>query len=401
VVRVWTNIRAYLDIGFSPRVILVNDESRACDVQGLPVPMIPLAGKPARPSVLRRLAFRLRRPLRWELDYSFPDRPRVRRAILANESRFPGSVHHFEYVATAVAALPGRRWRTVFSSLDLESHRTKVIHAARQRMGARHEGAYRDLRQRSILRAERLVVANSDVVLSIANHECNYMREAWGARNAILFPLSWPVENLSTRTRPWVHDGELRVLHLGSVDGLLGFHSLEFLLTSVYPLLAPHTLAHTHLDIVGRVSQSPLCERIRHLAQPFPNVRFHGFQEHVEPFFASNDLQIVASPAATGLRTRIVESFVRGLPALSSPESALGLVGIEHGINILLASSPREFAHLLTTTVREPGLLAAIAREGRATYEKAYSRSVAAETLKRALTGMVAAAPRGTATTTR
>lgn len=382
-IRVWTNLRAYLDLGYQPHVLFFRPDVESLSaVPGLPVDVEVEETRPSAPRLYYKIAFLLRRPLSWELDYSYPYRRIVREAVVANEAAHPGSIHHFEYLDIAVAAVPRLRATTVFSCHDMESQRTDLIQRMRRRIGQGRNGGWRrTLRRRSVQRAEKLAVAHAHLVLSIAAHECDFMKEQWSAQNVALFPMSCPNEEIPHRSRDWCEGGILRLLHIGSLDAYVGFHSLEFLLKEIFPRLPDQLLRSIELEIVGTESSAETSQQIRRMASAFSNVRFHGFQESLDSYYSSADLQVVAIPEATGLRTRIVESFARGVPVLSSRDSADGLHGLTDGENIFCAGEPQEYVEVMKQIMKSPTMLTEVARKGRETYDAHYSRKVAASTL--------------------
>ncbi len=386
-VRIWTNLRAYLDLGFRARVWLMGGAAPLePTVQGLDCPVEYAPIDPPAPALRNKIGFWIRRPLSWELDYSFPFRRCVRTTVQRNEGLSRGSIHHFEYLGMASALIPRLEVTTVFSSLDLEFRRMDLIRQMRLQLGQGNRNRlYRMFRRASIKRTERLAVANATLVVGIAEHECEYMRSKWGATTVELLPMSCPDEERVWWSRPRPDDDCLRLLHIGSVDAFVGFHSLEVLLKDVLPRLSPKTLSKLKLDVVGRISDRPTSKIIRKLAAPYPSVQFHGFQSDLRAFYAQTDLHVVAAPSASGLRTRIVESLARGLPVLSLTASAEGLFGVSDGQNVLLAGSSVEFSEMLEHVAINPDCLVDLSNGGRRLYDARYCRRVASETLAHCL----------------
>jgi glycosyltransferase involved in cell wall biosynthesis len=197
--------------------------------------------------------------------------------------------------------------------------------------------------------------------------------------------MSVPVEEAPARIRNWADGGTLRLLHIGKVASLPGFRSLQFLLRDVLPRLDRAVLERIQLHVVGEVAGDARGAAILELARPFPQVRFEGFQEDLRSWYASSDLQLVGCTEATGLRTRIVESFAYGLPVLSTSVGAAGVAGLRPDHNILLADDPGEFAAIIGRLLATPDRLATLADAGRSTYAQTYSRSVVASTLRELL----------------
>ena len=96
-------------------------------------------------------------------------------------------------------------------------------------------------------------------------------------------------------------------------------------------------------------------------------------------------MHVVGATIATGSRTRIIESFVFGLPVISTRESADGLIGLENRSNILLADSPNEFADYLINILKNPDQLVSLKLNGRTLYDKYYHSKVVTKKLKNLL----------------
>jgi glycosyltransferase involved in cell wall biosynthesis len=145
------------------------------------------------------------------------------------------------------------------------------------------------------------------------------------------------------------------------------------------------------------VRASERARTIQELAAAYPTVRLAGFQQEIRPFYAEADLQVVGSTAATGLRTRIVESFAYEVPVLSTRVGAEGVEGLAADENILLADDPAVFADRIRELLRQPGRLGSLAEAGRRTYERLYSRSAVASRLRELLEQHLPAAWQGPA----
>ena len=100
---------------------------------------------------------------------------------------------------------------------------------------------------------------------------------------------------------------------------------------------------------------------------------------------AQADLQVVGGVKASGLRTRIIESMVYGVPVFSTAEMAEGLSGLADGENILLAADAQDYADRLTNLVTSPPDFDQLARSARKTYDENNGRQIAMEVLKNAL----------------
>ena len=386
--RVYTNLRAYLDLGFRVELVHFADEENQSKPLVLPEGAIHLTQLPRDPRGMSRhvkkLAMRLGWPQAFFLNAMFPIRRQLISAVSPRFREHPRALFHFEYDDFASAALAFPGMRAIWSNHDLYSQRVKIIWQSRDEL--RSPDRSEAERQRVLGRvrqAEDLIARRVSLILNIAAHEhAEFQRRGYG--NAVLFPMSWPDEALVQRARGWKEDGKLRLLHLGSVNGLVGYESLSYLIGEVFPRLAPEVLDGLELWVVGTLADSFYCNRILEIAKPYPQVRFLGFAEDLRGMYAQADVQVVGGVKASGLRTRIIESMVYGVPVLSTAEMAEGLSRLADGENILLAMDASDYAEKLSRLVIAPPDFDQLARSARQTYDGHYSRQIAAKFLEKA-----------------
>jgi len=389
-IRKFTNLRAYLDLGFSVEVIqfLTENEFRNLDDEKkfpeLKWSKIVISGK--RIGKLHILAFYLGFPRSKVLEYMFPILRFVLPEVKKRHSLDPNAIHHFEYETTASAAVGFRGLRSVWSSHDIFSTRTPMLWKMRDQFIERSvSDRYRVLRIRRQRSSEDWLAKANDLILCIARHECREFRDQRGYQNAELFPMSYPDEELLGRTRNWFEDEKLVLLHLGSISGFVGYDSLKFILKDVFPLLQLETLQRIELNVVGTIDGSEYSKTIMELAAPYHQVKFLGFVDDIKNCYAGSDLHLVGGLRATGLRTRIVESFAYGVPVLSTAESAKGVVGLKKDSNIFLAEDAEAFAAALDYIVKYPEKLSEVSNKCRRTYFDIYSREVSMKKLSELL----------------
>ncbi len=391
-IRHFTNIRAYLDLGFDVEVIRFSECLRATPSQkpqldGLDIKWTEVKSLPSRASLFQRFAYQLGFPFGPILNLSFRTRKEIRREVERREIKTPGAIHQFEYLGTASAVVGMDGINAIWSCYDLVSERHNKLFDFREEIGtlSKSNRAQR-LRIRYLEQTEKAVASHCKLVLMIAKHECEFYRGKLGHAYIKLLPMSCPDESRLPRKRGWMEGGLLQLLHLGSVDGFIGYHSLKFLLEEVFPLMPRKVTAKLKMNVVGKIGDSEYSRQIQKLSSQYSQVRLLGYQEDVHPFYQTSDLQLVGSNVATGLRTRIIESFAYGLPVLSTYESAKGVVGLKQNENIFLADSALAFANKLIDITTHPESLPAVAEGGRRLYETYYSRSVAAGKLGKFLT---------------
>lgn len=100
-------------------------------------------------------------------------------------------------------------------------------------------------------------------------------------------------------------------------------------------------------------------------------VEVTGFVEDPMPLLAQSQVFIVPVRAGGGMRVKIVDAWLWGLPVVSTTIGAEGLQ-VRDGENIMLADEPEAFAAAVVRLLREPGLGEALRLAGRQWVEAHY-----------------------------
>ena len=108
------------------------------------------------------------------------------------------------------------------------------------------------------------------------------------------------------------------MLHLGSLNSMIPFSSLEYINNRLFKIIPNDYHKKIELIVAGHNPNAPYSNHIKKIAKQYKNIKFLGYVESLDNLFIDSDIQIVASQFESGLRTRIVESFVRGLPVIST-----------------------------------------------------------------------------------
>jgi glycosyltransferase involved in cell wall biosynthesis len=383
--RFYSNVQAYLDLGFDVEVIQIGTEADGSQPsQDLSLARFSRVFEPAsRPSIIGKLMFRAGIPHRSAVEYFVPRHRAVFREVEKRTRQSPKAIFHLEGEMMA-SILPwlARSVDAIWSLHDLPS----TVSAATTKIACEAGSRSPTVAERRELRfarsVERLMARSASLILTIADHDRERLRSEWGCRAVEYLPLSIPGDGGETKGNDWLRDGRLRLLHLGSVSHLPSYRSLEFLFERVFPALPAQVLERIGLDVVGRLDrENDRAKRILDLAQPYSNVVFHGFVDDVVPFYKSSDLQVVASTDASGLRTRTIESFAHGLPVLSTTVGARGIANLKAGEHLLLADTSEEFAGQLERLTKNRDTLARLSQNGRLFYCQNQSRKAVATTL--------------------
>ena len=398
--RFYSNCRAYLDLGFSVDVVQVLTEADSHPTEPeLPVRSTVVRAPTMPASITGRLMYRCGYPGSAAAAYYFEKHAAVLRAAQIRVTQYPDSLHQFEnHCESPIPFLRGIR--SIWGCHDLLH--TVVEGSQRIDQETESRGSTRAERRevRFARKLERRIAKSSRLVLCVSQGDCDEVR-SWGCTAAEALPLSIPHVPERVDRPEWRRDGKLKLLHVGAIAQVPTYRSLEFLLEEVFPRLKPAVLAQISLEVIGNIVEGERCRRILSLVSRYPNVSLLGRIPDLEPHYASADVQLVASTDATGLRTRIVESFALGLPVLCSSIASRGVAGARPGENLLLANTPEEWAAVLESLVRDPGPLPILARGARESYDSVHGAPVVAASLAAALERHLGVLPPGRTGTNR
>ncbi len=386
--RYYSNLRAYLDLGFEAEVIQIATEADGAQPSQDLTPVVwSRVIEPAPPvSLFGRLMFRSGIPHQAAVEYFFQKHRLILREVNKRRRQFPSAIYHFEgeSIANVAPWLP-KTTRSIWSLHDLPSTVSLATMKIRCEAQGRPPTTAEKRELRFAGRVERYMARHTPLILCIADHDCQRLRDEWGCGYAEYLPMSIPGDGADRSANVWLAGGRLRLMHLGRVSHLPSYRSLEFLLEQVFPRLPPQVLERITMNVVGRVDQDERARKILALAEPYPNVSFRGFVEDVVPYYENSDLQIVASTDAAGLRTRTIESFAYGLPVLSTTVGARGIAGLNAGEHLLIADDAPQFVEQLTHLLESPETLAQLSLSGRSFYREHQSQAVVASELSRHL----------------
>jgi len=315
------------------------------------------------------------------LNWLFPIRKIVRIELEKRLKLDNNAIHHFEYLSLASATLE-LKGLFIYSNHDIVSDRYLKIESERSSLLKRKNLVLRFYKYLQLRRSEKWIARFQKLILTISTDDAYLYRKR--IRNGVFrtLPLSWPDERFTNKSKNFVSKNKLKILHLGSLNSMIPYSSLKFILSDLFTILPNEIFNSIELLIAGNNPDAPYSNEIKSLSNAYNNVQILGYVNNLKPLFASCDIQIVASQFSSGIRTRIIESFVRGLPVVSTNIAAKGLYGLEHRKNILLADNSSDIVSIFYNILSGKENLGVIAKNARTLYENKYSRKVQTSILK-------------------
>jgi glycosyltransferase involved in cell wall biosynthesis len=383
-----SQVQAFLDLGFEVEFVYFRTRNNIPSSPGY-FKQLNCTVVDAREEKLpqyARVAYWAGWPRELALRKFFPARKLILREAKARIKNDGNAIHVFHYLRTAnvIMDFPSACMIWACHEIESEFHARNYVTDQKREKRQSYRWESRQLRRLSVL--EREVARSSGLVLCVASEDAKQIVEEWKVPHAAYLPMSIPYGETTIVSGESRKLGELRLMHIGYLEHLPTYTSLEFLFSKVFPLLDTDTLSRLKLEVAGiSVADGARTKAIMEMARPYPLVRFSGFVEDIRTAYRRNDLQVVASTQATGVRTRIVESWAFGLPVLCTTVGAGGVNDLAPGQNILIADDPRDFARNLQELLHNPERLDQIAVAARQTYEAKHSRPAVAAALRELL----------------
>ena len=166
-------------------------------------------------------------------------------------------------------------------------------------------------------------------------------------------------------------ENSLNILTMGTLYYPPNADGIRWFVQEVFPLVR-QKMPKTTLTIIGK---NPPKDFVRLAENAQSGVTVTGFVEDLDPYFAKSALMVIPVRAGGGMRVRILESFARGMPIVTT---TIGLEGIqaESGKDVLVADSPMDFARSVINLLQDKTLQDKLSINGRRLVENKHDWQV-------------------------
>tara|TARA_Y100001980_G_C14556184_1_gene346787 strand:+ start:7323 stop:8552 length:1230 start_codon:yes stop_codon:yes gene_type:complete len=388
-VRNFTNINSYYKLGYDIDYIFITENiDHDFSEEKIIFPEINFIKINPETSILKntltgKFVYWFGFPSNTLLNLIFDYRIPLNEFVKKKSVQHPDSIFHFEAIDTAVCLYGTDSINGIWSNHDYVSERfkkrQKVLNGSHITFRKMIKNYIHYLKLKKI---ENLVVKSTSMIITISETEKEKYKRRWPNNNIQLLPISWHDEKIVEKHKSLKGKKILKLLHIGRIDGFLGYQSLKYIIEKIFPMLNHEILIKVDLTVIGLENESEKTTEIKKIASKFSNIRFKGFVDDIRKYYDESDLQLVAPTVATGSRTKIIESLVYGLPVLSTSEAADGLIGLKNKENIFLAETPKKFLNYLKHIIENPSILKSIRKNGKDTYDALYSQNSGKNKLK-------------------
>jgi sugar transferase (PEP-CTERM/EpsH1 system associated) len=217
--------------------------------------------------------------------------------------------------------------------------------------------AYFQFEQRRMMRYERRVCNQFDLIFVVSEKDKQTLRDSLGVTRPIeVLETGVDTDYYAPRTDISPQPG--RLLFLGSLDWMPNIDGVRWFVSRVYPLIKAVSPS-VSLDIVGR---RPV-EAIRRLVRGDASLRLAADVPDVRPYIAAADLFVVPLRIGGGARLKIYEAMAMGRPVVSTTIGAEGLP-LRAGEDVAVGDSPAALADQIVRLLRDDSAKAALAASG-------------------------------------
>jgi glycosyltransferase involved in cell wall biosynthesis len=277
--------------------------------------------------------------------------PALERAVEEEITHFAPNVVHLEQLH--LAWLIPRIARTTAVVLRQQNVESLLLARLAELLPAPLRWAAR-LESRQTARFEAAACTAASIVAAISRADAARLRSLAPRARVEVLPASF-MPDVSTAPRPL--RGSPPFLCLGSFDWLPNRDGVRWLIDQVWPrlrLLAPGGVLH----VAGPGSRT-----LGRNGGPF--IERYGRVESAASLYDPRGVVLIPLRAGSGVRIRLVEAWAAGVPAVTSPLAAEGLV-TGNGDGALVASAAQEFASAAARLAEDPDLRRQIVERGRA-----------------------------------
>jgi glycosyltransferase involved in cell wall biosynthesis len=230
---------------------------------------------------------------------------------------------------------------------------------------------------RAFRRYEAAMLRAYDAVLTVTEEDrCHLLAlsapDSSNSQSSILnlqsriTPIPICVDPTQVAVVPRASSGPPTVLHLGTMFWPPNVTGVIWFARAVWPQVRAHAPG-ARFVIVGKNPPADVLALTND-----PSITVTGYVPDPTPYLAAADAFVVPLHAGGGMRVKILDAWLWGLPIVSTPIGAEGMA-LRDGENILLAADADAFAAATVRCLTDPALNAHLRTAGRAWVEAQYA----------------------------
>jgi glycosyltransferase involved in cell wall biosynthesis len=271
----------------------------------------------------------------------------------------------------------GRALKKLYPNIPIILRELNVEYLILQRMALNFRNPIKKMiyahQANRLLKYEKMALGWVDQVVAITDTDAALL-------NRMRPDLLHPVETLSPSitgpdevNKTFMEGSVIRLLHFAAMESPANREGLRWFLDAVLPILRSLNIRF-RLSIFGKGMPDWVA---RYAAE---DVMVRGFVENVEDAYTDADLALVTVQAGSGVRIKILEHAIWGVPIVSTRVGAEGLVDpLESGVSV--CDSAEEYANIISRFANDPASLYAMSKRGRTWVMHHYSETSTARSI--------------------
>ncbi len=218
---------------------------------------------------------------------------------------------------------------------------------------------------RAMARAETRYLREADHVLAVSQTDADFFAKELPPEKLTVIPTGVDIEFF----HPTAAEEEPNSLvFTGSMDWMPNEDGIFYFAEEILPRIF-EKLPNARLTVVGRKPS----ERLKALAATDPHhLHLTGWVDDIRPYLAQSAVCVVPLRVGSGTRLKIFEAMGMGKAIVSTTIGAEGLP-VRHGIDVLLADSPDDFAKSVVTLLGDAPARQRLGNAARELVETKYS----------------------------
>ena len=156
------------------------------------------------------------------------------------------------------------------------------------------------------------------------------------------------------------------LIFTGSFSYYPNYEAIVWFIEKVFPQIQDYCPG-IKLMITGNHGGRPI--------PPSSNVTLTGYMEDIRPLIAGSTVSVVPIISGGGTRLKILEAMALRTPVVTTRKGAEGL-DVKHGLNILIADTPDEFAENINKLLNDPDMQQKLANNAYQLVQEKYEWSI-------------------------
>ena len=203
---------------------------------------------------------------------------------------------------------------------------------------------------------EMSIFPQLDAYMTISRLDFDFFHNEFPEMKGVVIPMGIDMEKYEI-SEEVIYTQNPKLFHIGSMNWKPNVEGLEWFFNEVWDKIHD-SFSELTFTLAGRGLPESWKQK------EWANVNIVGEVEDAKEFILSQDIMIVPLLSGSGVRIKILEGMALEKVIITTPIGAEGL-DVEHGKNILIANTPREFVDMIEKCVNTPEMCKIISENAR------------------------------------